>query len=407
MSIQNQIKILVAEDDLVSRKVLAKTLRQWDYEVQTAVDGVEAWNMITESPPHIALLDWMMPGMNGPEVIKKIRGNTYGHYIFILLLTAKAETNDIIEGLESGADDYLTKPFDRGELSARLRAGQRIIELEKNLADKNELLSEMNQSLAEANTRMKKDLDAAAEIQTSLLPHNLPQINNVNIDWFFKPCDELAGDILNVFKLDETHLGFYLLDVSGHGVGAALLSVTLSRILSPLADTSSILRKKVQGTKTFIITSPSEVAEKLNNQFLMDDESGQYFTLIYGVLDLETSRCKFTSAGHPNFILFRKDDSHTAFQDAGLPIGFLPDAKFEEQSVQLQPGDRMFLYSDGINEAMDPNDEQFGHDQLIETFGSLQDSPLKPCIKTTIEKINKWSHNEVADDMSILAIELT
>ncbi len=401
------MKILIAEDDLISRKVLAKTLKQLDYEVLTAVDGLEAWNIIQAESPNIALLDWMMPKMDGLEVIKKIRENTYDHYIFILLLTAKTDKDDIIKGIETGADDYLTKPFNRGELLARLRAGQRIIELEKSLASKNAKLSEVNQSLANINVRMKKDLDLAAEIQTSLLPHDLPQIENVNIEWFLKACDELAGDILNVFKLDETHLGFYLLDVSGHGVGAALLSVTLSRILSPLTNESSILRKKVSGNGAFNISPPAEVAEKLNNQFLMEDESGQYFTLIYGVLDLETSKYTFISAGHPNFILFRKDNTHIAFQDAGLPIGFLPDAKYKELSVQLQPGDRLYFYSDGINEAMDPENEQFGHDRLIETFESLQNQHLKSCLESTIEKVHNWSHNKVVDDMSILAIELT
>ena len=172
-------------------------------------------------------------------------------------------------------------------------------------------------------------------------------------------------DILNVFKLDETHLGFYLLDVSGHGVGAALLSVTLSRILSPLPDESSILRKKVKGTDTFLITPPSEVAQKLNKQFLMEDESGQYFTFIYGILDLETSEYRFISAGHPNSILFKNDNSHIAFQDAGLPVGFLPDIKYQERTMQLQPGDRLYFYSDGIKEAMNPENEQFGHNPFL------------------------------------------
>ena len=105
-------------------------------------------------------------------------------------------------------------------------------------------------------------------------------------------------------------------------------------------------------------------------------------------------------------MLFRKDNTHKAFQDADLPIGFLPDNQYKEQTVQLQPGDRLYLYSDGINEAMNKADEQFGHDRLIKTFKSLYGTPLKSSIESTIQKVHQWSGDKVKDDMSILAIEI-
>src|SRR6266446_385223 len=130
------MRILIADDSIVSRHLLDATLRKWGYEVVVACDGSEAWQILqTPDAPKMAILDWMMPGMTGPEVCRKVRENTNDKdmYTYILLLSAKSQREDLIEGMESGADDYLTKPFDQHELKVRLRPGTRIIELQHEL----------------------------------------------------------------------------------------------------------------------------------------------------------------------------------------------------------------------------------------------------------------------------------
>ncbi|HML16195.1 MAG TPA: diguanylate cyclase [Bryobacteraceae bacterium] len=130
------MRILIADDSIVSRHLLDATLRKWGYDVVMACDGIEAWNLL-EAPdaPKLAILDWVMPGLTGPEVCRRVREHAKDKdtYTYILLLTSKSLKEDLIEGMESGADDYVTKPFDQHELKVRLRAGTRIIELERQL----------------------------------------------------------------------------------------------------------------------------------------------------------------------------------------------------------------------------------------------------------------------------------
>jgi diguanylate cyclase (GGDEF)-like protein len=140
------MRILIADDSIVSRHLLDATLRKWGYEVVVACDGLEAWNALQAGDsPRIAILDWVMPGLTGPEVCKRVRENSRssdGSYTYLLLLSSKSQREDLIEGLESGADDYLTKPFDQHELKVRLRAGIRIIDLQRELMAAQEKLQE-------------------------------------------------------------------------------------------------------------------------------------------------------------------------------------------------------------------------------------------------------------------------
>jgi diguanylate cyclase (GGDEF)-like protein len=137
------MRVLIAEDSLVSRHLLVTTLRGWGYEVTAAADGAQAWKYLQdEDAPKLAILDWIMPGMTGPEVCQRIRSQARHDYTYVLLLTSKNEKQDLIEGMESGADDYITKPFDHHELKVRLRAGQRILELQAELLAAREALRE-------------------------------------------------------------------------------------------------------------------------------------------------------------------------------------------------------------------------------------------------------------------------
>ena len=137
------MKILIAEDDLISRRMLEAVLTKWNYEVVAASDGLQAWNALqTENPPPLAILDWMMPGMNGVEFCRKLRQTQTHTPTYVILLTSKRQQEDVIEGLEAGANDYIRKPFDRGELRARIQVGERVVELQLALADRVRVLEE-------------------------------------------------------------------------------------------------------------------------------------------------------------------------------------------------------------------------------------------------------------------------
>ena len=144
------MRILIADDERVAQMMLKRNLEKWGYEVVLTSNGAEAWQRFQESEFPIVISDWNMPVMDGVELVRKIRTLRGREYVFVILLTVRQETEDIVLGIEAGADEFLSKPFDRRELRVRLRAGERIVLLERSLAERNELLER-------ANTRMKRE----------------------------------------------------------------------------------------------------------------------------------------------------------------------------------------------------------------------------------------------------------
>jgi len=396
------VRVLIAEDDLVSRTVLRKTLERWGHEVLAAPDGVQAWAAFQRETFPVVISDWMMPGLDGLELVRRIRNYHQNGYVYTILLTARAQKEDLVAGMDAGADDFVTKPFDAAELHARLRAGERILSLEHSLASR-------NQQLEAANDRMRHDLRAAAQIQKSLLPQRLPEIAGLDFAWAFRPCDELAGDVLNVFRLDENHVALYVLDVSSHGVPAALLAVTLSRILSPLMHQSHLLKQRCSKSKRgYRIVPPREVGSQLNRQFPMDPANGQYFTLLYGLLDLTTREFSYVQAGHPGPALHDAATGRSAvLEGSGLPIGFVEDTTYWEGKRKLAVNDRLYLYSDGVLEACNPAGEQFGEERFLEAIEESASAPLKQSVAFVEKRLADWCGAAAfRDDVSLLALQI-
>ncbi len=401
-------RILIAEDDLVTRKMLKVTLEKFGHEVTAAADGAEAWELLMQpDAPQLVILDWMMPGKDGPEIVAGLRASEIGKYHYVILLTSKSEKQDITYGWESGADDFITKPFDKEELALRLHAGERIIALENNLAAKNQELGIANEQITAANARMQDELQAAAKMQAALLPTKQPEIDRVKFKWKYVPCDELAGDILNFFKLDNDNIGMYVLDVSGHGVASALLSVTVNRFLTPQQRQSTMLCRYNSGTGAYETYPPSKVLQALNQHFPMDIQTGQYFTIVYGVLNTRTLEFSFSSAGHPPVILANNGAGAEALPCHGLPVGFDEHAEYTDVTLKLQSGNRLYFYSDGMNETKNKERQEFGVENLVENIAALQQYGLHESIEKLIEKVDDWNGNsKFDDDITLLSLEI-
>ena len=396
------MKILIAEDERVSRRLLESRLKKWGYEVTAAEDGKEAWELFQKEHFPMVISDWMMPEMDGLELLRRIRSIERPGYVYTILLTARSEKEDILAGMESGADDFISKPFDKDELLARLKVGLRITDLERDLAQR-------NQELEKINDRMRRDLQAAAKIQQSLLPTQMPTCEKVNFAWKYVPCDELAGDTLNLFHLDEDHIGLYLLDVSGHGVPAALLSVNLSRILNPNPEQSNLLKEQILGTPGYHLVRPEEVADRLNQRFPLDSSTEQYFTIQYGQLNINSGSLTFISAGHPPMIHIKADGDSQTIQVRSMPIGFMVGVGkvYTEQTLDLKNGDRLYFYSDGIIEAMNPGKEQYGVERLLENLNNSRTLTLHDSLDQLTVELEHWTARQgCGDDVSLLALEI-
>jgi sigma-B regulation protein RsbU (phosphoserine phosphatase) len=400
--------VLVVDDDANNRDLLSRRLRRVGYEAEVAADGQQALALIGERSFDVVLLDVMMPGLDGMQVLKILRDHHPATDLPVIMATAKDESEDVIHALGLGANDYVTKPLDFPVVVARIQTQITLKKAVEQVRLLERRLAERNHDLESANARMSRDLRAAARIQESLLPRGAPDLPGLGFAWAFRPCDELAGDGLSAIKLDDHRAAIYVLDVSGHGVASSLMSVSVGRLLSPPSDASSILVKGGDGPDRLEPLSPAEVATRLNRMFPFEVSTEQYFTLVYGVLDTSTGDFRYTLAGHPGPVLLTSGGRATVMTGRGYPIGLADGPRpYNEWCVRLGSGDRVYLYSDGIPEAVGPQGDAFGMDRLIQRVEASRSEPLCSAVNGLVAEIEAWSgESRVRDDVSVLAVEV-
>ena len=397
--------VLVVDDDANNRDILSRRLRRLGYEVEVGHDGRHALEMLAEKGYDVILLDVMMPGLDGFEVLRMLRETHPATEMPVIMATAKDESEDVVRALGLGANDYVTKPLDFPVVAARVRSQVDLKRAVDQVRLLERQLSERNRELELANDRMSRDLRAAARVQEGLLPHPAPDVPGLAVAWAFRPCDELAGDGLNVIRLDGRKVALYVLDVSGHGVAAAMMSVSLARLLSPPSDASSILVRGGDGVDRLDPLAPAEVAGRLNRLFPFEAGAEQYSTLAFGLLDIPTGSFRYTLAGHPGPIHLPRGEPPRVLVGRGFPIG-LAEGPFQEHEATLEPGDRLFLFSDGIPDAPDRDGAPFGMDRLMGAIGSRRDEPLADAVAAIVTEVESWCGGEsMRDDVSLLAVE--
>ena len=343
------MRVLIAEDERITLRTLERRLAGWGHDVATAENGAVAWELFQSQPFDAVLTDWQMPELEGLELVRRIRAaeSTAGRYVYVILLTSKSEKTDLVAGLEAGADDFLTKPFDNGELQARLNSGQRIITLERELAAKNAV--------------MRADLDAAANYVRSLLPP--PVQSPVAIDWRYIPAGDLAGDSLGHHWIDDEHLAMYVLDVTGHGLDAAFLSVTVLNVVRTMSLPGVDFR------------DPAQVLAGLNQRFPMEEHQDRCFTAWYGVYHRPTCQLAWCGGGHPSALLFQaRAEPPVELPSTGPMIGMWPLWDGRTQSTTIPPGSTLCLVSDGAFEIESPTGEQGTWEDFVATAIAIQTS---------------------------------
>ena len=391
--------ILIVDDTSANLQVLTGMLKDRGYKVRPVPSGKLALLAARREPPDLILLDINMPEMNGFEVCAELKSDHILKGIPVIFISALTESLDKVKAFASGGVDYITKPFQLEELHARVETHLKLRGLQVELEN-------ANTRLAKANERMSRDLKAAAKIQQAFLPRNVPRVPDLEFAWAYRPCDELAGDGLNVIPLVDGNVGLYVLDVSGHGVVSSLLSVTISRLLSPPSEPSSILIYYKGVSSRIAITPPSQVAAHLNRLFPFDVETNQFTTMVYGILNSKTGEFRYVSAGHPGPVHLPSGEKPVMLKSQGFPIG-LSDDPYEEFSIRLAAGDRLYLYSDGVTEIMSRTRELYGNQRLLAAIELARSVPLQESVTAILRQIAEFQEPiKPQDDISILAVEM-
>ena len=237
-----------------------------------------------------------------------------------------------------------------------------------------------------------EDLKAAAGIQQSLLPQRPPRIENLDIAWKFLPCDAIGGDIFHVFRLNGDHLGCYMLDVSGHGVPSALVTVSVSHALQP--------------SLPFLeLKSPSEVCRALDREYPFE-RFDNFFSIFYMVINFQEGYCQYTNAGHPPSVLVHQDGSLELLSEGGPVIGLDGVMPFEQDRRELRSGDKIILYTDGVLEHRNPAGEFYGQKRLYALLRALKDEPIDTVLTEVVNSVMEFGDNrKLQDDLSLLGIE--
>lgn len=391
--------VLVVDDSKAQRRLLARTLSKWGYETIEADSGEAALDICRGTAIDIIISDWMMPGgMSGVEFCKALREMAERRAYFILL-TAQTEREVLAEGLESGADDFLSKPFNSVELRARIRAGERLIKAQHDLAEQNAFLED-------AYAAIDRDLRGARVFQEGLVPSRSLTLDQIDVSLLFQSSGHVGGDLVGYFRVNAHEIGVYSVDVSGHGVASALMTARIAGFFSDVSPERNISLTQVGDSYGMI---PLEDACKRLNVLLQEDgESDQYLTMALARVNLNTGQVEICSAGHPSPVVQRADGRVELLEMWSTPIGLLDDVEFETVQIQLAQGDRILLYSDGLTECPDPDGNLLDDDGLSTLLTKFADRNGLDLVSSVVDALVEFhGGSEFPDDLSAALIQRT
>jgi len=397
-------RVMVVDDSRVQRKILSTQLARTGFAVTEAGSAEEALQLCEAHPPDLVISDWMMPGMTGIELCQRLRAHVRSHYVYFILLTSKTETAEIARGLEGGADDFLIKPVSGDELRARVTAGARILRMERELTDKNRLLSSTLAELQTLYDSIDRDLVEARKLQQSLVRERFRDFGAAEVSLLLRPSGHVGGDLVGFFPINDRRVGVFSIDVSGHGITSALMTARLVGYLSGNSpDQNLALVPSDDGG--FDARDPGDLAAQLNRIVLREMQTETYFTLAYADVDLVTGEAALVQAGHPHPVVLRADGRAEFLGGGGLPIGLVEGATFESFRVRLDPGDRLFLMSDGITEAEDDGGTQLGDAGLVRLLDLCRGTRGGAFFEALIWRLAEHTGAEFADDVSAACLD--
>jgi len=372
----SECRILVVDDVKTNVDTLVQALRN-DYKLSVALDGESALRITEKNPPDLVLLDIMMPGIDGYEVCRRLRSDPKTRDIPVMFLTALEDVQDKARGFEIGANDYLTKPFEILEVKARVRSLVRA----KAYAD----------AVREAR---EMELSIAREIQMGLLPTDLAsrtEGTGLQVEGVLEPAQQVGGDLYDVLRVGDDRVVVILGDVSGKGIPAALfmaVTMTLVRTMARQYD------------------RPEEIIRHLNDELLSQNPRQMFVTMACLVFDLNSRTVTCANAGHNSVVLFGPGKApRFVFPATGMVAGLFGGNPVRDESLALDPGDSLVLYSDGVTEAFSKDEELFGEGRLLETLAAGIDRDARETASGILQAVRTHAAGAPqSDDISIVAI---
>jgi sigma-B regulation protein RsbU (phosphoserine phosphatase) len=375
--------LLVADDDASNREMLARRLQRQGYRVSLASSGLEVLRLVRAQKFDLVLLDMIMPGLDGYQVLTRMKSDPALADVPVIILSSLDQENNVARCIEAGAEDYVGKPFNSVFLRARIGA---CLE-RKHLRDQERQTFE---ALKKSQKILCDELAEAAAYVRSLLPPPLLD-GPVRADWRFLPSTQLGGDAFGYHWLDEGHFAVFVLDVCGHGVGAALLSVSVMNVL------------RNQSMPNVDFANPAAVLAALNQSFSMERQNNMFFTLWYGVVSPDTRELTFACGGHPPAVVLDPSEASPVLLRApGAIVGGFPEARYACGEHALTPGTRLYVFSDGVYELARVDGATVQLEEFVAELG-------KPASSSRLDEIMAWatavrSGAGFEDDVSILEL---
>jgi sigma-B regulation protein RsbU (phosphoserine phosphatase) len=372
--------ILIVDDTPLNIGVISGALKD-SYKTKVATNGEKALALASaEEKPDLILLDIMMPGMDGYEVCSRLKADPTTSEIPVIFLTGQTSAEDETRGFEVGAVDYVHKPFSPAVVKARVRS--------------HILLREARAQLASQLRALNNELEMARQIQLSILPHSIPTLPGLEIAARFFPMTSVAGDFYDFIQIDDKHIGILIADVSGHGLPSALIASMLQVALTGQAGHAS---------------EPVQVLAGLNRA-LCGKFTYNFVTAAYVYLDLENNFMRYAGAGHPPVLQWRISTGKTAkVLENGLVLGMFEEAIYEALEFPLELGDRYVLYTDGVPEAANPSEEQFGVDRFMRFIENHKHLGADQFVETFLAELSRWSGQTAEqgqqDDITLLVVD--
>lgn len=366
--------ILIVDDNPANVEILKMRLAANNYEIITASDGEAGLAMARDRQPDLILLDIMMPKMDGFEVCRRLKADPSLPFMPIIMVTAKTDSKDVVAGLEAGGDEYLTKPVDHAALVARVKSMMRI----KSLHD----------TVLEQSAQLQAQLETATRIQSLFWP-DIPELEGGSHIWAAAvPAAFVSGDLYDVIPLADGSLLAYVADVSDKGVPAALIMAALS----------TKIRSEAQ-TKYEIDT----LLETVNNSlYSLTSEEGFFATIVLARYWPESGKTQLALAGHLQPLCVVESGIGNLPQINGMSLGVTPDVRYEKKEISLSPGESILLFTDGVIEAENEENELFGNNRLLDFILNAKEPP---CGKALLSSIRQWQGEAPAsDDLTILEI---